>query len=216
MSTGNDQREEIGEGADVEAAGGSAKKTLVKLWDKTADAWIALVALGGALAVGYVLYGNGVHGFRSVEAPTDPATGEAAQAARAPEPFSMRRRGSTLGDVQFRRGQLFFREGRRTGTPNMLDSEDQKRLDQILQASRDPRAREAMGITQEQLQQVRDTRRGQTLNVPESEIQRIGNIRDRVEREIAIAQAVAAARDDFLDRTDKALSTLRKIIPNPQ
>lgn len=185
-------------------------------WTKYAELYVAAVSLAGAVVVASTLYGNGVHGWRQPGKPVEPGTETELNAARPPAPLH-RGRGWNVGDVQIRRGQqMVLREGGRSGSPNLLEVDDQRRLDIVQQARTNPGVAKEHGITRDQLVKLTASRRGSRLNVPESTVNRIRELRDRTEREIAIAEAAAAARDDFLQRTDEALRMLREVVPDPK
>lgn len=185
-------------------------------WEKLADAWIALGAIAGLAVIGWLLWGNGVGGWWPAPSPPiDPMSGREAQGAQAPAPISQIR-GNILADFSYQRGQIDLIEGGRSGSPVLqLDAEDVLRLQIVQRARYDRGYAEQAGLSREAIEQVNAKRRGSTLSIPEADVAQIRQLRDRTERDLALATAIAGARDEFMNRTADALSVLRETVPNP-
>lgn len=132
------------------------------------------------------------------------------------------RRGFGVGDVVVvdrETLELFYSDptGRNPTAPALIGREDRRRADAVLLLRVQPALRERMGVTDEDMERIAQTTRGLALTVPDadrSEIRAAIDAGDMDRARLLVARAANAARRDFVDRTDRAVQTLRDVLPD--
>lgn len=141
-----------------------------------------------------------------------------------PPPMQERRgrQGMSVGDVVVIQGEkleLSYSDptGRNSTAPALIDRADRRRADAVLLLRVQPILRERMGITDEDMQRIEESTRGLALNVSEADraaIKAAMDAGDMDRARLLVARAANAAREDFVDRTERAVKVLREVLPD--
>ena len=193
-----------------------AKAAASAALDRFAGLVIAGLSLLGLAAIAFILWPTGGLGGTSRVATTWEVDG---LVGRPVQPLGRDRlRG---GDVsaRIRDGSVEFRvddgRGRFDAGPSLLSAADAERLELFNRLRRDAALRGRLGVSDEDVRRVSEAGRGDALNVPEDlerEVVQAAQSGDADAARLAVARAANAGRDDFLDRTDRALDALRSVV----